>query len=211
MPLALSLIALVQPASLQPRITENVSMLCAPGSTDKIADHLAHEGIRGNIDSADGCPLSIYLSDRVGVHIDVSTYSLAVACPDGVVWLNSPVLFHAFVKAFDSGAFRWLELVPCQATFALKAALETPRRRRFEATANSHGVPDGFAERPCDWKGEIVFRSKRDPSGDVPLSGGCSPHRVGQRWRDHDAIRAGCATSSTGSGRLSRAMEPSGR
>jgi hypothetical protein len=166
MPLALSLIALVQPASLQPRITENVSMLCAPRSTDK---------------------------------------------PDGVVWLNSPVLFHAFVKAFDSGAFRWLELVPCQATFALKAALETPRRRRFEATANSHGVPNGFAERPCDWKGEIVFRSKRDPSGDVPLSGGCSPHRVGQRWRDHDAIRAGCATSSTGSGRLSRAMEPSGR
>jgi hypothetical protein len=40
MPLALSLIALVQPASLQPRITENVSMLCAPRSTDKIADHL---------------------------------------------------------------------------------------------------------------------------------------------------------------------------
>jgi hypothetical protein len=109
MPLDLSLIALVQPASLQPRITDTVSMLCALGSADKIADHLANEGVKGNLDNADGCPLSIYLTDRVGVHIHVSHYSLAVACPDGIVWLHSPVLFHAFVKAFDSGAYPQLE------------------------------------------------------------------------------------------------------
>jgi hypothetical protein len=32
--------------------------------------------------------------------------------------------------------------------------------------------------------------------GDVPLSGGCSPHRIGQRGGDYDAISAGCATTS---------------
>jgi hypothetical protein len=54
---------------------------------------------------------------------------------------------------------------------------------------------------------------RRAVEGDVPLtvSGGCSPHRVGQRWGDYDAIRAGCATASTGSGRFSWAMEPSER
>ena len=89
MPLALSQISLVQPANHQPLITDNVSMLCALGSTEKIADHLAREGIKGNIDSADGCPLLIYLSGRVGVHMDVSTYNLAVACPDGVVMFSA--------------------------------------------------------------------------------------------------------------------------
>ena len=29
--------------------------------------------------------------------------------------------------------------------------------------------------------------------GEVPLSGGTRPHRVGQRCGDYDAIRAGCA------------------
>jgi hypothetical protein len=113
MPFYLSLIALVQPASLQPRIEENVAMLCALGSADKIADHLEHEGVKGNLDNADGCPLSIYLTDRVGVHIHVSHYSLAVECPDGVVWLTSPVLLQAFVKAFDSGAYPQLEPDNC--------------------------------------------------------------------------------------------------
>jgi hypothetical protein len=49
MPLALSLIGLVQPASLRPRITDNVSTLCSLGSADKIADHLAHEGVTNGI------------------------------------------------------------------------------------------------------------------------------------------------------------------
>src|SRR3954451_11417412 len=48
--------------------------------------------------------------------------------------------------------------------------------------------------------------------GDVPPSGGCSPHRVGQRCGDYDAIRAGCATSFVDwVGRLRRAIEPSER
>src|SRR3712207_5993859 len=48
-------------------------------------------------------------------------------------------------------------------------------------------------------RAEVVL-STCGEEGDVPLSGGCRPHRVGQRWDDDAAIRAGCATSSTGSG-----------
>jgi len=34
--------------------------------------------------------------------------------------------------------------------------------------------------------------------GDVPLSGGSSPHRVGQLCGDHAAMSAGCAASLVG-------------
>ena len=47
-------------------------------------------------------------------------------------------------------------------------------------------------------------------SGDVPLSGGCSPHRVGQRWGDYAVSSAGAASDVMGSSMgLMAAIDPS--
>jgi len=101
-----------------------------------------------------------------------------------------------------------------------------PARRQSPCVASPMNPPTisyvrsvrrGRAKQPalsCAGSALPLVETYRPPvgiPGDVPLSGGCSPHRVGQRWGDYDAIRAGCATSSVELGRLSRAMEPSER
>jgi hypothetical protein len=100
----------------------------------------------------------------------------------------------------NGDARRWNE-PRGDASFPPLLAADSTRKRGH--TTKLAGC-DSPARRPCALAAAAL--------GDVPLSGGCSPHRVGQRCGDYDATSAGCATSLVGfSVRLSRAMEPSER
>jgi hypothetical protein len=96
-----------------------------------------------------------------------------------------------------------------------RAPFGSPQNRRWQAEALSAYLSPVFLllDRPgmSEDARSLPKRLRSLAVKQPDECGGCSPHRVGQRCGDYDAIRAGCATSSTDWGRLSRAMEPSER